>query len=84
MQSGQYETFEQHFQNGTIIEYRFEAEMREPFDPMKGHNVDIGRNKITLTFSIEIANYKADFEVIGNSELVCAIDAEKILNKLMN
>lgn len=84
MQSGQYETFEEHFKNGTITKYNFEIDRREPIDYYKKGPVDVGNNIVTLTFSIDIANYKADFEIIGNSQLVCAIDAEKILNKLMN
>ena len=84
MQNSQYETFEQHFKNGIIKQYNFEIERREPFSHLRGCAVDIGFNIVTLTFSIEIANYKASFELIGNSELVCVIEAEKILNKLMN
>lgn len=69
MQNGQYETFEQHFKNGTIIEFNFE----------------INNNLfVRLTFSAKIANYEAQFKIIGISETFCAIDAEKILNKLMN
>lgn len=84
MQNGQYETFAEHFKNGTVTHYKSNIERNEPIDFFKGFPVDVGNNKVTFEFDMITYHYSGSFTITDNSELACILKATEIINKLMN
>lgn len=84
MQNSQYETFAEHFKNGTVTSYNSFIDRNEIYSCNSTVPINIDNNLVTFKFDMKSLQYEGSFTIIANSESACISKATEILNKLMN
>lgn len=82
MQNGQYETFAEHFKNGTVTKYESKIDRHEILTVHEPYPVTL--TDVSFKFEMKAYGYTASFIVFDHSESACVLKATEILNKLMN